>query len=104
MFTVQLVKPAQPADVFKDMPDNIEPELATLLHTYRMVFHNPIGLPPNREQDHAIPLLEGSKQVKLIPYRYPHFQKEQIKKMVKEMLEQGIIQPSNSPFLFYFIG
>jgi hypothetical protein len=32
------------------------------------------------------------------PYRYPHSQKEEIKKMVQDMLKQGIIKPINSPF------
>ncbi|MCI32827.1 hypothetical protein A2U01_0054041, partial [Trifolium medium] len=85
-------------DVLNELPSNIDPELALLLHTYRDVFMVPSGLPPPREQDHAIPLQQGSDPVKVKPYRYPHVQKEQIEKMIKEMLEQGIIQPSNSPF------
>jgi hypothetical protein len=32
------------------------------------------------------------------PYRYPHSQKEEIEKMVQDMLKQGIIKPINSPF------
>lgn len=69
-----------------------------ILYTYRGIFKTPEGLPPQRPQNHAIPLKEGSNPVKVKPYRYPHSQKEQIEKMVKEMLDQGIIQPSNSPF------
>lgn len=97
-FTIQVIKPEDPQDIFSEMPDKMEPELATLLHTYRIMFQTPNGLPPKREQDHAIVLQEGSKPVKVRPYRYPHSQKEQIETMVQEMLEQGIIQPSNSPF------
>ncbi|GAU44890.1 hypothetical protein TSUD_400530 [Trifolium subterraneum] len=73
-------------------------ELAILLHTYKKVFQTPTGLPPTRSQDHDIPLQVGTMPVKVKPYRYPHSQKEQIEKMVHEMLEQGIIRPSNSPF------
>ena len=32
------------------------------------------------------------------PYRYAHFQKNEIKWQVKEMLATGLIRPSNSPF------
>jgi hypothetical protein len=42
--------------------------------------------------------MEGSNPVKVKPYRYPHSQKEQIEKMIQEMLQQGIIQTSTSPF------
>jgi hypothetical protein len=80
------------------MPTTMPPEIAMLLYTYRDLFKAPEGLPPQRLQNHAIILKEGSQPVKVKPYRYPHSQKEQIEKMVKEMLDQGIIQPSNSPF------
>lgn len=76
----------------------MNPELVALLHQYRDIFQQPTGLPPHRPQNHRIPLQIGSKTVKVRPYRYPHSQKEQIEKMVQEMLEQGIIQPSTSPF------
>jgi len=76
----------------------MEPELAILLQTYRQVFHVPIGLPPPRLHDHSIPLLEGSNPVNVKPYRYPHSQKAQIEKMIQEMLHEGLIQPSTSPF------
>jgi len=57
-----------------------------------------VGLPPQRAQDHSIPLFQGASAVKARPYRYPHSQKEQIELMVQQMLTKGIIQPSKSPF------
>lgn len=97
-FAIQWLKKEVPEDILKELPTNINPEIAILLHTYAEVFKVPSTLPPQREQDHAIPLQSGSGPVKVKPYRYPHTQKEQIEKMVHEMLQQGIIQPSNSPF------
>jgi hypothetical protein len=97
-FSVSMMQTHDAADIFQDLPDNIEPELAILLHTYRDLFQSPTTLPPARSHNHSIPLLEGSNPVKVKPYRYPHSQKTQIEKMVQEMLQQGIIQPSTSPF------
>lgn len=73
-------------------------ELATIIHTYSHIFTQPHGLPPNRPHDHHIHLLPDSKPVNTKPYRYPHFQKETITKMIAEMLAEGIIRPSTSPY------
>ena len=81
-----------------DLPEQMEPELVLLLHTYKGVFDQPTGLPHTRAHDHAIPILEGTGPVKVKPYRYPHSQKNQIEVMVQQMLDEGIIQPSKSPF------
>ena len=85
-------------DHFLDLPQDMEPELALLLHTYQQVFAVPCGLPPPRSQNHSIPLVHGSNPIKVKPYRYPFSQKQQIEKMVQEMLHEGIIVPNNSPF------
>jgi hypothetical protein len=97
-FTVHWLKNHEAADIFKELPTNTEPEIAMLLHNYQNVFKTPTALPPTRAHNHAIPLLEGTNPVKVKPYRYPHSQKTQIEHMVQDMLQQGIIQPSTSPF------
>ncbi|KAL2319993.1 hypothetical protein Fmac_028962 [Flemingia macrophylla] len=98
LFTLQAEPPVCPQDDWLDMPKGMEPELAILLHTYKQVFAVPKGLPPNRSQNHAIPLMHGTGPVKVRPYRYPHSQKLQIEKMIQDMLEEGLIAPSTSPF------
>ncbi|GJS18308.1 putative mitochondrial protein [Tanacetum coccineum] len=55
-------------------------------------------LPLNRSCDHKIPLLEGSQTVNVRPYRHPPTQKDAIEGMVQELLDTGVIRPSNSPF------
>ncbi|KAA3452986.1 Transposon Ty3-G Gag-Pol polyprotein [Gossypium australe] len=72
--------------------------LRALLDEFDDVFRTPSGLPPQRLQDHKIPLLDESKVVRVRPYRYPTIQKTEIEKLVHEMLQAGIIRDSNSPF------
>lgn len=57
----------------------------------------PSGLPPKRIKKHQIILKEGSNPISVRPYRYPQIQKEEIKRLVIDMLQVGIIQPSSSP-------
>jgi hypothetical protein len=56
------------------------------------------GLPPTRSHDHRILLKEDSTPVCVRPYRYPYFQKIEIEKIVRELLQSGVIRPSQSPF------
>jgi len=49
-------------------------------------------------KDHAIPLVEGAGPVSVRQYRYPFFQKRGIEKIVKELLDFGVIRQSTSPF------
>lgn len=72
--------------------------LSGLLESYHDVFRKPTGLPPSRAQDHSIHLVPGAQPVNVKPYRYPHFQKKVMEQMVKDMLKDGVIQPSTSPF------
>ncbi|GKE21658.1 transposon ty3-I gag-pol polyprotein [Tanacetum coccineum] len=60
----------------------------------------PIGLPPPRLLDHHIPLVPNTTPVSVKPYRYPHYQKSEIEKLVGEMLSDGIIRPSCSPYSY----
>jgi hypothetical protein len=62
------------------------------------LFKEPNVLPPPRDFDHKIPLLPGVKPVNVKPYRYSPTQKDEIERQIKEMLANGIIRPSQSPF------
>jgi len=72
--------------------------VAAILNAYTDVFQEPKGLPPHRAQDHSIPLQEGAQPVSVRPYRYPFYQKEEIEKIVQELLDSGVIRPSHNPF------
>ncbi|XP_048323214.2 uncharacterized protein LOC107404744 [Ziziphus jujuba] len=74
------------------------PELDRLLSKFPVVFQNPTTLPPQRSHDHRIQLMANNPPVNVRPYRYPHYQKAEIEKIVRELLQTGLIRPSHSPF------
>ncbi|XP_048596340.1 uncharacterized protein LOC106362703 [Brassica napus] len=78
--------------------DDNEP-LQQLLASFADIFEEPTSLPPYREGfNHKIPLEAGANPVSLRPYRYSAVQKDAIDKMIREMVDQGIIQYSSSPY------
>ncbi|XP_054820707.1 uncharacterized protein LOC129319639 [Prosopis cineraria] len=81
-----------------DKSDVLQEDLDTVLSKYSIVFETPHELPPSRECDHRIILQPGTGPVKVRPYRYPFSQKAEIERMVEELLQDGFIQPSVSPF------
>jgi hypothetical protein len=68
-----------------------------LLQQFVQVFEEPKGLPPPRSQDHQI-LLKSIQSISIRPYRYPYFHKSKIEKIVKDLLQSGVIQSSQSLF------
>lgn len=42
--------------------------------------------------------LPGQKPINVRPYKYGHVQKEEIEKLVAEMLQASVIRPSHSPY------
>lgn len=73
-------------------------DIQNILNDYDDFFKEPKSLPPQREFDHQIVLKEGTEPVHVRPYRYPYIQKNEIEKIVREVLESGIIRPSMSLF------
>lgn len=78
--------------------DSKQGDLEKILAEFDDIFQEPTDLPLMRSCDHRICLLPGTDPVVVRPYRYPHFQKDEIEKQCDQMLHQGIIRPSRSPF------
>ena len=72
--------------------------LEELLQSYHDIFEEPRGLPPPRRHDHKIHLLPNTPPVAVRPYRYPQLLKDEIERQCEDMLGQGIIRESTSPF------
>ncbi|KAJ1689340.1 hypothetical protein LUZ63_013495 [Rhynchospora breviuscula] len=73
-------------------------QLQTVLDTFNNVFQDPPNLPPCRSVDHTIPLLPESKPISVRPYRYSYFQREEIEKIIEDLLAHSFIRPSTSPY------
>ncbi|XP_026378255.1 uncharacterized protein LOC113272663 [Papaver somniferum] len=72
--------------------------LLPLLHEFDDIFQEPTQLPPQRNLDHKIPSQPKSTPINLRAYKCPYIQKGVVEQLVQEILQSGIIQPSNSPF------
>ncbi|KAL0376671.1 UNVERIFIED_CONTAM: Transposon Ty3-G Gag-Pol polyprotein [Sesamum calycinum] len=75
------------------------PRLLDLLHHFSDIFQEPRTLPPERTIEHHIELVPDAIPRKQHPYRYAYGQKTEIEKIVREMLESGIIRTSQSSFV-----
>jgi Retroviral aspartyl protease len=79
-------------------PQEVPSELLPVLTQYSMVFEPKAELPPCRDIDHAIPLENHAQPVNIRPYRYSHFQRLELEKIIEELLKTKVIRPSYSPF------
>ena len=82
----------------KNTVKDIPPLLQEVLGKFKVVFHTPMGLLPVRGREHAVVLKDEMSPINVRPYRYPHFQKTEVEKLVSEMLVVGIIQMGTNPF------
>jgi hypothetical protein len=73
-------------------------DIENLLQQYGDVFAEPTDLPPARDCDHRIPLVENATPPQVRPYRIPHKQKDELEKQIKQLLASKMIQPSHSPY------
>ncbi|WVY97031.1 hypothetical protein V8G54_029182 [Vigna mungo] len=78
--------------------DPVPSAILDVLSAHQDVFKDLEGLPPPRSFDHSIHLQPNASIPNLRPYKYSHQQKNEIEKLVQEMLHGGIIRPSISPY------
>jgi hypothetical protein len=78
--------------------DHIPDVIQDILISYQGVFEDPAKLPPKRQCDHKIPLIQGASPVQARLYHYAPALKDEIEKQVKEMLQADIIQHNTSAF------
>nr|XP_051211131.1 uncharacterized protein LOC127328578 [Lolium perenne] len=86
----------QAGEAYENSP--LPPEIEQLLQGHANCFDTPKDLPPHRSFDHGIELMPGVQPVNVKPYLYSPQQKDEIERQIKDMIRQGIIKPSQSPF------
>lgn len=82
----------------EDNPSAVPVSIQQVVDDFSAVFGEPVGLPPRRNCDHKIPLIPGAQPVNIRPYRHKPDHKDEIDAQIAELLRQGIIQKSSSPF------
>ncbi|WVY93439.1 hypothetical protein V8G54_032527 [Vigna mungo] len=100
LFAIQIIPIHEPTPTISPLPttSSLPPDITDLLLRFDHIFQSPPSLPPSRPTDHRIHLIPNSTPVNVKPYRYPHSQKCELEKQVKELLDKAMIQPSRSPF------
>jgi hypothetical protein len=76
-------------------PKNIHPRMQEILHEFFNLFVERLSLLPTWKIDHGISLKEGTELVNVRPYKYTHYQKNEIEKQVQEMLRSGLVRPQH---------
>ena len=81
-------------------PVPADAKLASLLDKYKDVFpaESPSQLPPERNTYHSIPLKDNEQPPPRKSYRLSKAETDELNKQIASLLEEGYIQPSNSPY------
>jgi len=76
-----------------------ESELQAVLDEFRDVFDDPPpGLPPDRDTDLTVRLVDGATPPRRRPFRMSPAERDELEKQVEYLLSMGYIAPSTSPF------
>ncbi|GJU52933.1 hypothetical protein Tco_1226647 [Tanacetum coccineum] len=74
-------------------------ENLSVVHEFADVFPDELpGLPPAREIEFGIELISGAEPISKAPYRMTPVELKELKEQLQEMLENGFLDPSVSPW------
>jgi hypothetical protein len=77
----------------------MHPNLQSILSKHQVIFSTPHGLPPSHGvHDHSIPLVPDSLPPNVLHYHHPFSHKNEIDKIVQELLEACVIHPSTNSY------
>ncbi|TIA68013.1 hypothetical protein E3P91_04182 [Wallemia ichthyophaga] len=78
----------------------VSKDLERLIVEFKDVFPDelPKTLPPRREVEHGIELVDGAKPPSRSPYRLSFTEQDELKKQLKQLVDSKLIRPSTSPY------
>jgi hypothetical protein len=77
----------------------VHPELQAILSKHQTVFSTPQGLPSSHGvHDHSIPIVPGSLPPNFLPYLHTFAQRNEIEKILQELLQVGVICSNTRPY------
>ena len=90
----------QEEEALKKVPAQHREKLKEIIDEFKDVFPEklPPGRPPERSVEFEVKLEEGSKPPSRPPYRLGPAEQDEMEAQIKDLLAQGFIRPSASPF------
>ena len=87
-------------EVVKGVAIEHQTKLRSVIAEFRDVFKDklPTGPPPKREVAHSIEVHPGSEPTYRTPYRLRPAEQDELEEQVRDLLAQGFIRPSQSPY------
>ena len=87
-------------DVVEQASSEVRSELRNIIHDYQDVFPEklPKGVPPEREVEHEIATDPDAVPPSRAPYRLGPQEVAEMEEQIKDLLSQGYIRPSCSPY------
>ncbi|ONH70288.1 Transposon Ty3-I Gag-Pol polyprotein [Pichia kudriavzevii] len=97
---VHSVEEQENNNVLEEPYDGVDGIRKKIHEEFRDVVTNdqPTSLPPQRDLTHRIILIEPTKSTYRRQYKLSYSEKQELNKQVDELLKQGFIKPSSSPF------
>jgi hypothetical protein len=78
---------------------SMHPDLQYIISKHQAIFSTPRGFTPSCcVHDHSIPLVPDSLPPNVFPYCYPFSQKNEIEKIMQDLIQVGFIHPITSPY------
>jgi hypothetical protein len=78
--------------------------LQSILSKHQVFFSTPQGIPSSYGvHNHSIPLVPKNLPPNVRPYHHPFSKKNEIDKIVQELLTVGVIRTSTRPYSFHVV-